>query len=447
MSLHPLAGMLLVLAALGALVGVLRYWQVKRAPHPELVRKLLHIGMGLVTLSFPWVFRSPWPVVALAALAVGAMLALRHLPPLRERLGGVVHGVGRDSGGEIFFPVAVAAVFTLSQGVPVLYVVPVLLLTLADATAALIGVRYGTLKIATLDGGVKSLEGAVAFFLVAFLCTHLALLLATHVGRVETLLIGVEIGFLVMLVELIAWRGLDNLFIPLFSFALLYDIEYLRTFELTQRLTFLVLLSGFVLVWRRRTTLDPSALIAAVLVAHVFWTMGGLLWLAPPVACFATYALLWPEDRVRRGQTHDLRAALSFSAVGLAWLFIATRFPALDWSYLGVTSFAAQLAVVGCAATDTPARSPWGARRLVQCALVGWIVPFLPYLLLRGIEARPLQLAIAALPAVVLALLAFNLRWVRLRQAPYSTQRWVTQGAASAVGSLLALAPWLLLPA
>jgi phytol kinase len=439
--------MLLVLGVLGALTAALRYWQVKRAPHPELVRKLLHVGMGLVTLSFPFVFRSSWPVIALAVLAVGAMLALRHVAPLRERLGGVVHGVGRESGGEIYFPVAVGVVFTLAAGVPILYVVPVLLLTLADATAALIGVRYGTLKLETVDGGVKSVEGAVAFFMVAFLCTHLSLLLSTHVGRVETLLIGLEIGFLVMLVELVAWRGLDNLFIPLFSFALLYNIEYLQAYELMQRLAFLVLLSGFVLLWRKRTTLDPGALIATVLVAHVFWTVGGLAWLAPPVACFATYALLWPEDRVRRGSVHDLRAVLSFAAVGLAWLFLATRFPARDWSYLGATAFAVQLAVIGCAANDSPGRDLWSPRMLVQCALVGWIVPFLPYVLLRGLDVRTVQLAGAALPAVALSLLAFNARWTKLRAAPYSMQRWVTQAAASAVGSLLALAPWLLLPA
>jgi phytol kinase len=447
MSLHPLLGMLLVLGMLGALTGALRFWQVKSAPHPELVRKLLHIGMGLVTLSFPLLFDASWPVIALAVLAVGAMLALRHVAPLRERLGGVVHAVARESSGELYFPVAIALVFTLAAGVPVLYAVPVLLLTLADATAALIGVRYGTLKLATLDGGFKSVEGAVAFFTVAFLCTHVSLLLATDVGRVETLLIGLEVGFLVMLVELVAWRGLDNLFIPLFSFALLHDIERMQAAELIERLAFLVLLSVFVLLWRKRTTLEAGALIASVLVAHVFWTVGGLLWLAPPVACFATYALLWPEDRVRRGRIHDLRAALSFAAVGLAWLLLATRLPERDWSYLGASAFAVQLAVTGLAATDRPGGDAWAPRRLVQCALVGWIVPFLPYVLLRGLEVHVVQLAGAALPAVAAALLAFNVRWVKLRETPYSMQRWVTQAAASAVGSLLALAPWLLLPA
>ncbi|MGE0483460.1 MAG: diacylglycerol/polyprenol kinase family protein [Gammaproteobacteria bacterium] len=445
MTPSPLTGMLAVLAMLGALTGALRLWQARRSPHPELVRKCLHVGMGLVTLTFPLFFAAAWPVVTLAALAVGAMFALRHVRQLRERLGSVLHAVERESSGEIYFPLAVAIVFVLAEGAPVHYVVPILLLTLADATAALIGVRYGTVKFANFDGGIKSLEGAIAFFLVAFLCTHVTLLLATDTGRAESLLIGVEIGVLVMLVELVAWRGLDNLFIPLFSFALLCGIEHMPAAELASRLVVLALLAGFVVGWRRRTTLDASALVATVLIAHVLWSVGGLVWLLPPVLCFASYALLWPLDRRHHGRIHDLRGVLSFSAVGLAWLLLSTRFPAEDWSFLGTTAFAGQLAVVGRAASDRGEVTRVRAATLARCALVGWVVPFLPYVLLHGADARTLQLAATALPAVVVTLLVFHLRWPRLRAAPYSMERWVTQAAASATASLLALPAWRLL--
>ena len=427
MNLHPAAGMALVLAALGAVLGGLRLWQLRTSPHPELARKLVHIATGLIALSFPWLFSSVWPVVVLAVLAVAAMLALRH-----SSLGGVVHAVRRESSGELYFPIAVAALFYLSKGVTVLYAIPLLLLTLADAVAALIGVRYGLVKFDTFEGARKSLEGAVAFFAVAFLCTHITLLLASHVGRVETLLIGLEVGFLVMLVELVAWRGLDNLFIPLFSFALLYNIEYLQTYELLNRLAVLALLSGFVALWRKRTTLDFGALIAAVVISYVMWALGGLLWLAPAAACFATYGLLWPQDRLQRGQVHDLRAALSFSAVPLFWLYVSTRYPQQDWSYLGIVAFAAQLAAIG--------RASGG--KLLPCLLVGWIVPFIPYIALRGFDLRVLQLAAAALPAVALGLAVFALGWQRLREAPYTMQRWMLQAGASAVASLGALVPW-----
>lgn len=398
--------------------------------HPEVSRKLVHVVAGLLTLSFPWLFDSPWPVAALAGVAVAALLALRH-----TQIGRMLHGVERDSRGELYFPVAVAAVFYLSKGVAVLYTIPILLLTLADAVAALIGVRYGLVKFDTFEGGRKSLEGALAFFVVAFLCTHVTLLLTTHVGRVETLLIGLEIGFLVMLVELVAWRGLDNLFIPLFSFALLYNIEYLQVHELLGRLWVLALLAAFVAFWSRRTTLDFAALIVAVIVSYVFWSVGGLAWLAPPAVCFATYALLWPQDRLARARAHDLRSVLSFSATGLFWLYAATRYPAQDWSYLGAVTFCVQLAVIGRVS---------GAA-LWRCALVGWIVPLAPFVALHGFDTHTLLLAAAALPAVALGAGVFAWGWARVSATPYTMQRWLLQGASSAIGSLAALAPWTLL--
>lgn len=430
MSLTPLAGIALVLAALGALLGVLRAWQLARSPHPELVRKLAHIGTGLVALAFPWLFDRPWPVAVLAALAVAAMLALR-----RSSAGGVLHAVGRHSSGELYFPVAVAALFYLAHGVAVFYTIPLLLLTLADAVAALIGVRYGLVRFQTFEGARKSAEGAAAFFTVAFLCTHLTLLLASDAGRLESVLIGLETGFLVMLVELVAWRGLDNLFVPLFAFALLYNIQHLGIAELASRLAALALVTATVAFWAKRTTLDLGALIAAVVISYVMWALGGLLWLAPAAACFVTYAVLWPQERLERGQVHDLRAVLSFSAVPLLWLYVGTRHPEHDWSYLALAAFATQLAVIGRAS---------GAA-LPVCLLVGWVVPFVAYVALLRFRVHALQLAAAALPAVALGLALFALRWPREQHDPYSLRRWTLQAAASAVGSLVALVPWKLL--
>ena len=63
----PWLGVLIVPAALGGLLGILSIYRRLARPHPELVRKLLHVGMGCVTLSFPWLFDSPTPVVILAA--------------------------------------------------------------------------------------------------------------------------------------------------------------------------------------------------------------------------------------------------------------------------------------------------------------------------------------------------------------------------------------------
>ena len=55
---HPLLGMALVLLTLGALLAALTLYRRVGAPHPELLRKLLHVGMGLTTLLFPFLFVS-----------------------------------------------------------------------------------------------------------------------------------------------------------------------------------------------------------------------------------------------------------------------------------------------------------------------------------------------------------------------------------------------------
>ena len=66
-------GMALVLAALGLSFAGIALWQHLAAPHPELPRKLMHVLMGLVASSFPWLFDSAWPVLLLAGTSMAAL--------------------------------------------------------------------------------------------------------------------------------------------------------------------------------------------------------------------------------------------------------------------------------------------------------------------------------------------------------------------------------------
>jgi phytol kinase len=77
--------------------------------------------------------------------------------------------------------------------------------------------------------GRKSVEGSAAFFLVAFPCVLVPLLLFTSTDRVGIVLISSLIGLLVMLVEAVSWEGLDNLLIPLCGCFLLAVLLPLNT--------------------------------------------------------------------------------------------------------------------------------------------------------------------------------------------------------------------------
>ena len=218
--LGPWLGMGAEMVVLTLLLLALRWCQRRVALTPEASRKLFHIGGGLTTLSFPWLFQVWWPPLALLPLTVGTLLALKYLGGLRGGLGLVLYGIERESLGEVYMPLSITLVWLLSGGRPALYCAPVLVLTLADPAAALVGTRFGRLRY-PVAGGTKSLEGSVAFGITAYLAVQAPLLLLTALHPAVVMLSALLVAALAMLAEAVAGRGLDNLIIPLLCFGLL----------------------------------------------------------------------------------------------------------------------------------------------------------------------------------------------------------------------------------
>lgn len=244
----PWLGISLVIVTLCGLMAGLRAYQSRSSPHPELVRKLLHVGAGSVALSFPWLFATTWPVLTVAGISVLALWGFRVCGCLR-RLRGMLDGVGRASLGDIYFFLATAMLFVLSAGDTLLFAVPMLILTLADAAAALIGVRYGRLRYGTAEGA-KTLEGSVAFLIVAFLSALVPLLLFTDTGRAEALVVAAILALAVTIIEAIARKGLDNLFVPLGAFLLLATLAERNIAALAGCLAVTLAVAVFALLWR-----------------------------------------------------------------------------------------------------------------------------------------------------------------------------------------------------
>ncbi len=220
MRIHLALGMVLVGGSFAALIAGLRLLRDAGAANPELLRKLLHIGMGMVSLSLPWLFDTAWPVLVMASLFGLGLLGGRCSPVWRRMADGVVYGVRRNSVGDLCFPVAIAALFLVSAGDLVTFYIPILTMTLADAAAALVGTRRGAHGYRR-PGREKSIEGSVAFFIVALPCTALPLRVWTGGGWVATLLLSLNLALLATLVEALSWNGLDNLTVPLAVFLLL----------------------------------------------------------------------------------------------------------------------------------------------------------------------------------------------------------------------------------
>ena len=425
-------------AFLGLFAGLKLYARFAK-PHPEALRKLLHTGSGLLTLSFPFLFDELWPVFLLTGATTILLATVKFSPWWHRRLGHVVDGVQRTTLGEIYFPISVAIVYWLSFGqTPLLFVIPVLVLTLADATGALVGMRYG---LSHYVGANKTFEGSAAFAVVAFFCIHVPLLLWGEVGRTETLLIAATLALVVMLLEGSAWRGLDNLFIPIGGFFLLRTYLPLDVPALIVR--FLVVLTLVVLVFlsRRSTTLADDSLVAGVFLCYITWALMGYRWLVPPLFVFVGYSLMSPRTPENSRRMHDVPVILSVWVAAVAWLAIARALgdPLLIFPFTLV--FATHLAIFGTSrlAADFPSRSV--PLLVIRALSISWIVVLLPFLLLEGVAGRTVLLSIGGVAAMAIGVALFVRTQPSIRNAPQDTRRWVLQAASAAVASA---AGWLM---
>jgi phytol kinase len=443
-------GIAILVAALLSMLALLRVASRRYGLHPELSRKLAHVGLGLATLTFPWLFDETWPVLLVAGLAVATLVSLRHVPALRSSVGGVVNGVDRASFGDLYFPIAGAGLFVLARGDKLLFSVPILTLAFADAVAALIGVAYGQYRYDDAEGGKKSLEGSIAFFLVAFLATHIPVLLFSSVGRAESLLIGLTFGMLVMLLEAVAWRGLDNLFIPFGGFLLLKAFLALDAAALVARLAVTTFLIVLVVAMRKRRTLSDSAVLAGVLIGYIAWSVGGWQWLVPPLILFVAYTVLWPRAAYLRDRPHDMIAVFSVTGCGILWLLLASvlREPALYYAY--TLSFAANLCFIGISWWRQYRRHTARWRGVALSALSAWLTFFVPYVLVlssRSTSLRPVLIdALVALAPLILSGAALLVVVPHRPNRPLTEFPWARQALLSLAASGLGLAAVLSAP-
>jgi phytol kinase len=334
--------------------------------------------------------------------------------------------------GPIYFPLAVLTLFALARSNVLLYLVPLLVLTFADAVAALVGVRYGKLKYEA-TGGRKSVEGSTAFFLAAFFSAHVPLLLASDLGRAETLLIGITFGLLLTMVEAVAWSGLDNLFLPLVGYLLLKTYVALGVEPLVVRLIETALLAAIAWLARGRAWND-AGLILTILVGYTCANLGGPAWLIIALAMFA--GVVWLTPNRENAPVRTVREVGAVSAVGIIWVSVAHELgrPELLAAFAG--SFAAHLAMIGIGRLPSD-KAAW---RPVLPISLGIAIVLGPYLILERGAASAWAGAGGSAAGVVIAAILFRLLRPAWERRFGDAGRWWLQAILAAGASLGALA-------
>ena len=219
-TVWPLLPPLLLIPAM----GILSRLKSSGAVACELRRKALHVGVGLTSLFFPYILTESWMVISALTMIACWMIAVRRVPLLRRRFGAVLHDAKRISHGELYFALAIAGLMLAASDKPLLFVVPVLLLTISDAAAAVVGSAYPRGHLTGLARG-KTMSGCAAFVITAFSITMLGLLRYTGLPFTTSLAIAAIIAIGTGVVEAISQRGRDNLFVPAAAFTLLYFVD------------------------------------------------------------------------------------------------------------------------------------------------------------------------------------------------------------------------------
>jgi phytol kinase len=208
---------ILVAAWLGAILGIAEWLYRQRSASSEGGRKIVHIGAGQVMLLAWWLAIPGWVIQAAAVLAGAIAIASYNLPILPS-----VNSVGRHSWGTLFYAISIGVLTTWfwPLGRPEFAVLGILVMAWGDGMAAIVGQRWGRHRYRV--GGIqKSWEGSLAMAWVSAIVA-IAILRGAGTAFAPALLTGTIVALFATTLELLSWRGIDNLTVPLGSAAIAY---------------------------------------------------------------------------------------------------------------------------------------------------------------------------------------------------------------------------------
>lgn len=340
----------------------------------EVQRKFVHVGTGLYALCLPWLFPDRWPVYMLLAVTMIVMVLLRTRW-LSEGLGRALHDVERRSYGDFLLALAVGLCLFLSNGDALLYVLPIAVLTFADAAAALAGTSYGTRRFRVEDGE-KSVEGTAVFFVLTFLIAILCLMFLSDLPPARMAVLALMVAAFGTLVEAQSWRGFDNLFLPLGLLVFLSVHGASDIAELTRLVViFLIALIGFIVVGRK---IGLSAHASRVYVVAMFLVLSVTDAQNAILPASALLAHAWASMANPSEDAHgalDIVAALALISFGWLALGEATGWNAVAFYGISTMGLAMGLVVVALRGKLMPALACAGLLFVVRHALVQMNLP------------------------------------------------------------------------
>jgi phytol kinase len=195
-----------------------------------------------------------------------------------------------------------------------------------------------------------------------------------------------------------------------------------------------------VLFWRKRTTLNDSALLAAVFYGYLCWTLGGWLWVLPPLILFLTYNILSPQDVERNERPYTVQILLGVGTVGLFWLVLADITNSDQFYYPFLLSFAAQLTMIGLSRQLRASQDVPTSLLFARSIVISWLILFMPFVLLMDLGNSRWLYAIGGLIGIAVGAGVFMITQSGPEGYRNTTPRWLLQTLSGGLASVLGFA-------
>lgn len=322
----------------------------------KLMRKIVHVGVGVMVLASPFIFTSNIPPIILAAF----FFCLNFFA-IKYNLLQSIHGTERVSYGTVYFPMTFMILSYFYWDQPVIFISAMCILTFSDTLAASIG-QTSSNKL-DIWHDEKSLRGMGTMFISSFI--FVAFVLFLFHGNLftlpEILIIAMITGVGATVGEAVSSRGSDNLSAPLTT-ALLLDLAMSLPAETIFNLLVWTIASLVIFMYLvKYKVLKLNGMLTAYLMGIIIFGIGGSSWIIPVLTFFLTSSLLSKispahKTNISKSSQRDMFQVLANGGIPLL-VAVMYFYTGISWLYL------VYLAGIAAATGDTWATEIGGFSR------------------------------------------------------------------------------------
>jgi len=268
----------------------------------EQTRQFVHIGVGLFVIFSPLFFKS-----ALQPAVLASIFIILNAVALKAGQMKGMHTTERQSYGTVFFPLTfLILIMVYWYSDPVILMFGMLVITLADPLASIVGTAMKKPRKFIFWKDPKSVQGSLTIFATTFIIVmaffpFFRWLDGTPIPRLASLIMmAVTVGVVATLGESISSAGSDNLSLPL-SAALMIDVMQSLTFQGQIAVLGWVLFSFFLAYTAYRLkALTPGGAAGAMFLGSIVFSIGGINWVIPMATFFVLSSILSKIGKIRK---------------------------------------------------------------------------------------------------------------------------------------------------